>query len=215
MDPRYLRRVVRPPPPAGTLAAMNPQSQCREADPRQPWPRRIRVAAVITVVAAAALLTAACGGSPSSTGSPPSTDAGGALSAYISQQLAFARCERAHGIPNFPDPDGSGHFNKHELRQLGVSDSRLRAAGTACQNLIPAGQPPLTTQQQQDYLRAAACMRSHGIAGFPDPSFSGGGVHFPIPSGIDPSSPQVTRARHTCQRLIPAGLPYSRSDGGS
>ena len=28
-DPRYPRRVMRPPPPAGTLAAMNPQSQCQ------------------------------------------------------------------------------------------------------------------------------------------------------------------------------------------
>jgi hypothetical protein len=137
------------------------------------------------------------------------------LSAYISQELAFARCVRVHGIPNFPDPDSSGHFNKQELRQLGVSDSRLRAAGTACQNLSPRGQPPLTTQEQQDYLSAAACMRSHGIARFPDPSFSGGGVHFPIPSGIDPRSPQFTQARHTCQRLIPAGLPYSGSGEGS
>jgi hypothetical protein len=122
---------------------------------------------------------------------------------------------RAHGIPNFPDPGGDGHFNKHELRQLGISESRARAAGAACQNLLPAGQPPLTAQQQQDYLRAAACMRSHGIAGFPDPSFSGGGVHFPIPSGIDPSSPQFYQARHSCQRLIPAGLPYSGSSEGS
>src|SRR5215472_66198 len=105
--------------------------------PRHPWSRRMRVAAVITVMAAAALLTAACGGSPPASSSPSSTGTGGALSAYISQQLAFARCERAHGIPNFPDPDGDGHFNKHKLRQLGISDARLRAAGIACQNLSP------------------------------------------------------------------------------
>jgi hypothetical protein len=174
---------------------------------RQPWPRRMRVPAVITVMAAAALLTAACGGSP------PSTGTGDALSAYISRQLAFARCVRTHGIPNFPDPDSSGHFSKQKLRQLGVSDSRMRAANTACQNFLPAGQAPLTAQQQQDYLRAAACMRSHGIANFPDPSFSGGDVHFVVPSGIDPSSERFTQARHTCQRLIPAGLPYSGSGG--
>jgi hypothetical protein len=187
----------------------------RGPGPRQPWSRRVRVAAVITVMAVAALITAACGGSPSSTSSQSSSGTGGALSAYISQQLAFARCVRAHGIPNFPDPDSSGHFSKQKLRELGISESRARALNTACQNFLPAGQPPLTAQQQQDYLRAAACMRSHGIAGFPDPSFSGGGVHFPIPSGIDPSSPQFYQARHTCQRLIPAGLPYSGSDGRS
>jgi len=185
---------------------MNPQSQ-RPARPRR--------AGVLAITVGLVLLTAACGGSPSSSGGPSSTGSGGALSAYISHQLAYARCMRAHGIPNFPDPGGDGHFNKHELRQLGISESRARAAGAACQNLLPAGQPPLTAQQQQDYLRAAACMRSHGIAGFPDPSFSGGGVHFPIPSGIDPSSPQFYQARHSCQRLIPAGLPYSGSSEGS
>jgi len=135
------------------------------------------------------------------------------LSAYITQELAFARCMRAHGIPNFPDPGSDGHFAKEQLRQLGVSNARLRADNSACQNLLPAGQPPLTPQEQQDYLRAAACMRSHGIANFPDPSFSGGGVRFTIPSGVDSSSPQFNQARQTCQRLIPAGLPYSASDG--
>jgi hypothetical protein len=123
---------------------------------------------------------------------------------------------RAHGIPNFPDPDSSGRFSKSELRRLGA---RLRAANSVCQNLeilpAPDEQAPLTAQQQQDYLRAAACMRSHGIANFPDPSFSGGGVHFPIPPGVDPKSPKVIQALHICQRLIPAGLPYSSSGGGS
>jgi hypothetical protein len=52
-------------------------------------------------------------------------------------------------------------------------------------------------------------MRSHGISGFPDPVFSGGGVMFPIPTGMDTNAPQFLQARQTCQKLIPAGLPYS------
>jgi len=176
----------------------------------------MRVAAVITVMAAAAALTAACGGGPSSTGSGGSPAAGGP--ANSSSAIAYSRCVRSHGVPDFPDPDSSGQIPAEAKRALrAVSESRARAATYACRNLNPAGQasPTLTAQEQQDYLKAAACMRSHGVADFPDPSFSGGGVRFLIPSGIDPSSPQVTQARHTCQRLIPAGLPYSRSDGGS
>lgn len=192
---------MRPPPPAATLAAMNTHSPGRRAG-------------VSAVMAGLMLLTAACGGSPSPSSGPSSAGAGGPVSAYVSKELAFARCIRAHGIPNFPDPDSSGHFNKATLRQLGVSDSRMRAVGTACQNLLPAGQPPLTAPEQQDYLKAAACMRSHGIANFPDPSFSGGGVHFPIPSSIDATSEQFAHARQTCARLIPAGLPYSGASGG-
>jgi hypothetical protein len=125
---------------------------------------------------------------------------------------------RSHGVPNFPDPPPSfnGKFPGSSPDQLGISESRLRAVTGACQNLLPAVRGPalLTAQEQQDYLRAAACMRSHGITNFPDPVFSGGSVNFAIPSSIDASSTRFTLARHTCERLIPAGLPYSSSGSG-
>ena len=72
-----------------------------------------------------------------------------------------------------------------------------------------------TAQQQADYLKAAACMRRHGIAGFPDPVFSGGDVHFPLPAGMNANSTQFLRAREICEQLIPNGLPYSKqAEGG-
>ena len=183
--------------------------------PRRAGPPPARTGAAIIATVALALLAAACSGSPSSKGSPSSTGTGGASSAFVSHELAFARCVRAHGVPNFPDPQPSsnGKFPGSGAQQLGVSDSVLRVASRACQNLLPAGQAALTAHQQQDYLRGAACMRSHGIASFPDPAFSGGGVHFPIPSSIDTTSERFTQARQTCARLIPAGLPYSGSGG--
>jgi hypothetical protein len=124
---------------------------------------------------------------------------------------------RSHGVPDFPDPDSSGQIPKEAVvRALGgVSDSRARAATNACANLNPAGQgnPTLTAQEQQDYLKAAACMRSHGITNFPDPTFPGGRVNLSIPSSIDTKSRQFTQAAQTCTKLIPAGLPYSRPGG--
>ena len=58
-------------------------------------------------------------------------------------------------------------------------------------------------------------MRSHGITYFPDPVFSGGGVRFPAPSSnVDTTSPRFTQARQICERLIPAGLPYSGNGSG-
>ena len=181
--------------------------------PRRPWPRRARVAAVITVMAADPLV-AACGGSPSSAGSGGSPNAGGSAN---SQAVAYSRCVRSHGVPDFPDPDSNGQIPKEAVvRALrGVSDSRARAATNACENLNPAGQgsPTLTAQEQQDYLRAAACMRSHGITDFPDPTFPGGRVNLSIPSSIDTKSRQFTQAAQTCTKLIPAGLPYSRPGG--
>ena len=182
--------------------------------PRPPWPRRARAVAVMAVMAAA-LLATACSGSPSFTGSAGSPTAGGSTNS--SSAVAYSRCVRAHGVPNFPDPDSNGQIPKEAvvpaLRE--VSDSQAKAATYACANLNPAGQgsPALTAQQQQDYLKAAACMRSHGITDFPDPTFPGGRVSLSIPSSIDTKSRQFTQAAQTCTKLIPAGLPYSRPGG--
>lgn len=52
-------------------------------------------------------------------------------------------------------------------------------------------------------LAYAACMRSHGVANFPDPSASGG---FQLGAGIDRSSPAFQAAQAKCQKLL-GGLP--------
>jgi len=97
-----------------------------------------------------------------------------------------------------------------------VGDSRAKAATYACASLNPGQESPtLTVQDQQDYLRAAACMRSHGITNFPDPTFPGGHANFPrIAASIDTKSRQFTQAAQTCIRLIPAGLRPSGSGSG-
>jgi hypothetical protein len=123
---------------------------------------------------------------------------------------------RSHGVPDFPDPGSNGQIPNDAKRALReVSDSVAKAATYACRNLNPAGQgsPPLTAQGQQDYLRAAACMRSHGFANFPDPTFPGGRMNIFIPSSIDTKSRQFTQAQQTCARFVPAGLRYSGSGG--
>lgn len=127
---------------------------------------------------------------------------------------------RSHGVPKFPDPSGKGGIPKEEVIQAdnAVSGSQVQAAQNACKDLLPAGgslsgraTQTVTGQQQVDYLKAAACMRSHGITDFPDPTFSHGQVHFRLPARIDIHAHRFTQARQTCQKLIPAGLPYSGS----
>jgi hypothetical protein len=175
-----------------------------------------RRAVIITFMAAAALVAAACGGTPSSAGSGGSPTPGPNSSAGI----AYSQCVRAHGVPNFPDPGSNGQISaaaaKHALRQ--VSDSRAMAATYACRRLSPFRQanPVLTAQEQQDFLRAAACMRSHGFTSFPDPIFPGGRASLPrIPSSIDTASPQFIQAEQTCIKLIPAPVrPGGPGSGG-
>ena len=179
-------------------------------------PGRVRAAAVMIVLATALPAAACSSGGPSSAGASGSPQAGG--SANSSSGLAYSRCVRAHGVPDFPDPGSGGQLSKQAVVTAlrAVSDSRAAAATGACARLNPAGQedPVLTAQEQQDYLRAVACMRSHGITGFPDPTFPGGRLNLQIPSSIDTTSRQFTRAEQTCTRLIPAGLPHGSGSGG-
>ena len=55
-------------------------------------------------------------------------------------------------------------------------------------------------------LKFAACMRSHGVSNFPDPS-GGGGIQIPVGSGINPRSPAFQSARSSCANLLPGGGP--------
>jgi hypothetical protein len=92
-----------------------------------------------------------------------------------------------------------------------AASPQFQKAQKACEALAPPRPttPNFTTQQQADYLNAAACMRSHGIAGFPDPTFAGGGARFNLPTGMDANSTPFRAARVICEKLIPQGLPYS------
>jgi hypothetical protein len=197
---------------------------------RSPRLRRARVVVVIAATAGIALLAAGCstgsGGSPDAGGSASSASEVGTGSGGSSQAtglLAFSSCMRSHGVPDFPDPDSSGGIPKETGQQLGVSQSQLDTANNACQHLIPPGESlggqriqTITVQQQQYYLKAAACMRSHGITTFPEPVFQNGQVEFPeLEHLVDLSSPQFTQAYETCKKLIPPGLPYNGSGGGS
>jgi hypothetical protein len=188
---------------------------------------RMRYVALVTAGAFAAVAVTACGGGPRTPGvATRSTTTTATASAGGSTQatglLAYASCMRSHGVANFPDPSGSGGIPKEGVIRAfrAVSNSQAEATQDDCRYLLPAGGSlsgqaiqPVTAQDQQDYLKAATCMRSHGVANFPDPTFSNGTVSFRQPTGLDTHSTQFTRAAQTCRKLIPAGLPDSGSGG--
>jgi hypothetical protein len=122
---------------------------------------------------------------------------------------------RSHGIPGWPDPDSHGFFDKSKLRSLGLGKSRVRALEDGpCNIPLPSHQTyTITPADRADYLRAASCMRSHGFAGFPDPTFPNNSVKLTIPSSIDTNSAKFTSAATTCTKLIRPGLPYTRPSG--
>jgi hypothetical protein len=158
----------------------------RELD-REPARRRWHLAVGALVMSA--LAVTACG---SRAASPPvahAAHATGSSSATVSQTRALllaGRCLRQHGIPNLPDPTiassgpakGQAVLDKPAL--VAVPRSVLNQAMAACHNALDqAGlyggpnQGP-TPQQMQDLLAFARCVRSHGVANFPDPNNEGG-----------------------------------------
>ena len=190
--------------------------------------RAARTAAAIIAMAALALLAAACGGSPSAAGAAASSTAGGA--ANSPSAVGYSHCMRAHGVPNFPDPTSNGGIPKTGAQELGVSDSRLQAAQSACQHQLPTADS-LQQQSQQCFLagdcpqalvqrilaaerRFARCMRSHGVPNWPDPSLdSEGRPGFNlVPVGITHSqthSPPITTKITECERLDPSPVPMA------
>ena len=57
-------------------------------------------------------------------------------------------------------------------------------------------------------LKFAECMRSHGIANFPDPFENSHQIGFNTNgTGIDMNSSRVKAAQKTCQPLLPGGGP--------
>jgi hypothetical protein len=191
-----------------------------------------RVAAPAAALIVLGVLVAGCGGnsptngvaslsshaSKTSTTSSPAAGANGGSGSSASpdsQAVAYAACMRSHGVANFPDPKVSTKGNEVKVA-IGVNPSitgnpKFKSAQQACGKLLPGGGPgeganhQITPSEQSQYLKAAACIRSHGVPSFPDPTFSGGGVHIEH-QGLNESSPVFKAAVHACESLIPGGV---------
>jgi hypothetical protein len=53
--------------------------------------------------------------------------------------LKFARCMRAHGVQNFPDPQAGGGLTIHKGDGIDPNDPQFQAAQKECQKLMPGG----------------------------------------------------------------------------
>jgi hypothetical protein len=161
----------------------------RTRHPRLAFSRAAGGAAIAVIMA---VLAAACGGgSAAGSGSPTAS-----ASSAFEQAMALARCVRAHGAPDFPDPNSDGLFPSGHGD---IPPSAVRACG----NLIRAGKQPHAAQMQQQYgkeLEVARCVRAHGYPTFPDPPPPGSQGQSSAPPGIDLNSPQFKAVLSSCNR---------------
>jgi hypothetical protein len=132
-------------------------------------------------------------------------------------ELAYSRCMRANGVPNFPDPGPDGGV---EL-PAGVNGASpvFKAAQAKCGRILPGlggpgSGPAPSAAALAHWVAVAECMRRNGVPDFPDPQtkipshpFPGAGagvisdrdgVILVFPHSIDMQSPLFIRAAARC-----------------
>lgn len=158
------------------------------------------------MLAGTVVLAAACG----SSGPAPSSQPPG-----YQQYLTYSRCMRAHGASFWPDPviQPSGVYDLPAGYPITarILDQEQgpgwQHAVTACHRLAPPGLP-FTAQQiaslRSELGKLAACLREHGIAGFPSPEVGPSGAGFPSPgAGVDQGSAPFRAAQQACRQYQP------------
>jgi hypothetical protein len=191
-----------------------------------------RAGLTVALAAAVALPVAACGGSGSAPPAVPSlsqsqaggqagSTAGGSRAAVLH---AAAQCIRQHGIPGYTDPvltpGGQVYTDTRSFED--VSQSIAAAAEHACAalmataNLNPTLDPPAPPQLVQAGVRAAECLRAHGLPNVTDPTARSpytpghgfGMTASEMPSG-GKQSPVWQNARRACAAQVNAEIQAS------
>jgi hypothetical protein len=121
----------------------------------------------LVALAIVALIGAGCGTSSS----------GGVSNSATGREKAvkFAECMRDNGVSEFPDPDASGELTIDGVANGSGLDPTTAAfddALSACKDLEPPGFTgrKRSTQEQENALKFAQCIRENGVKDFPDPA---------------------------------------------
>jgi len=184
---------------------------------------------VVIAALGGALLLAGCSGSASSSPAVPSLSQAAAGQGAAAGQVtgsgrtaalhAAAQCIRQHGVPSYADPvltpSGQVYSDSRSIQNSG--QATLNAIRQACRTLMaqaglnPEHEPPAPAQLVQTGVRAAECMRAHGLPNFHDPTAQSTytpGHGFQLTLGEIPSGgktdPTYLRARQACNSAIAA-----------
>jgi hypothetical protein len=173
---------------------------------------------VVAFGVAGCLAAAGCGSTDAASGTV--TNAGTPSGKSPQQAFQFAQCMRAHGVPNFPDPNGNG-IQITPNSGVNPQSPAFRTAQNDCKRYLPNdGQPPVTSPgSRAAALTFAKCMRAHGVPSFPDPLTTAPssppagavaiielrGMAFELGPGINPRSPAFQQAATDCGIRLPRG----------
>jgi len=126
--------------------------------------------------------------------------------------LAFGRCMRENGVPDFEDPTFNEGGGMSISAPEGADPSKIDAAMAACKPYLPNGGEPVKIDPERlEQLRAMSrCMRENGVPDFPDPTDQGIQIDGNKPE-LSPDNPTFQAARDKCSRYAPA--PPGQSPG--
>jgi hypothetical protein len=159
-----------------------------------------------TAIAAAAVLAAGCGSSSPQT----SSTAADQPQSIATAAYKYSACMRDHGVPDFPDPQVSSSGGQVSVRQMVPASAgqspQFKTAQKSCQSILPGAgnvNPAQAAAQQRAHkqvlLAFARCLRTHGLANFPDPNSQGQLTSQMISAaGIDLHQPAVLTAAKEC-----------------
>jgi hypothetical protein len=143
----------------------------------------------------AAVVLAGCGGGSSGDGTHGKS--------FVGTELAYSRCMRSHGVPDFPDPNGQGNLviQGSPGSDLAPNSPALQSAEKACGPFPSDVTQPQELREFSISLRAARCMRANGVPNFPDPELVGpaGNQTIRLSLGDLPALPGYLRAARKCR----------------
>ncbi len=78
--------------------------------------------------------------------------------ARVQAILAFARCLRSHGFPNFPDPDATGGLSAETIAKAGINfdNPALLTAGRGCASVTHGIITPAQVAQAINHAKTSA-----------------------------------------------------------
>ncbi len=139
---------------------------------------------------------------------------GGADSPRTTALHAAAQCIRQHGIPGYTDPvlTPSGEVYSDTRAFQDAPQTVVNGIHQACRalltraNLNPFNEPPAPAQLVQAGVRAAECMRAHGLPNMRDPT-----ARSPYTPGHGFGMSGTARCRSAERRARSGSKPHARA----
>ncbi|HEU5265240.1 MAG TPA: hypothetical protein VFU35_01020 [Jatrophihabitans sp.] len=150
----------------------------------------------------------------------------------VAQLYAAAQCIREHGVPTYQDPvltaDGYVYTDARSIQDVGVKessaqqDAMLNGLRQACGHLFavaglqPDAESPAPPRLVRAGVRAARCLRAHGLPNVRDPSsespftpghgFGLSADELPNRGALGKQDPAVQRAYTACRSVLDAEI---------